>query len=42
VRIGGLVRGMKIIKTRKASFMGFATIEDRHGAVEVTVFARVF
>ena len=42
VRIGGLVRGTKTIKTRKGDLMGFATIEDRHGAVEVTVFSRVF
>ena len=42
VRIGGLVRGMKTIKTRKGDLMGFATIEDLHGAVEVTVFSRVF
>jgi DNA polymerase-3 subunit alpha len=42
VRIGGLVRGMKTIKTRKGDLMGFATIEDRHGAVEATVFSRVF
>jgi len=42
VRIGGLVRGMKTIKTRKGDLMGFATIEDRHGAIEVTVFSRVF
>jgi DNA polymerase-3 subunit alpha len=42
VRIGGLVRGMKTIKTRKGDLMGFATIEDLHGAVEVTVFSRLF
>jgi DNA polymerase-3 subunit alpha len=42
VRIGGLVRGLKTIKTRKGDLMGFATIEDRHGAVEVTVFSRAF
>jgi DNA polymerase-3 subunit alpha len=42
VRIGGLVRGTKTIKTRKGDLMGFATIEDRHGTVEVTVFSRLF
>jgi len=42
VRIGGLVRGMKTIKTRKGDLMGFATIEDLNGAVEVTVFSRLF
>jgi DNA polymerase-3 subunit alpha len=42
VRIGGLVRGMKTIKTKKGELMGFATIEDMRGAVEVTVFSRVY
>jgi len=42
VRIGGLVRGMKTIKTRRGELMGFATIEDMHGTVEATVFSRVF
>jgi DNA polymerase-3 subunit alpha len=42
VRIGGLVQNVKIIKTRKGDQMGFVTIEDRHGSVEVVVFARVF
>ncbi|MBI5578822.1 MAG: DNA polymerase III subunit alpha [Deltaproteobacteria bacterium] len=42
VRIGGLVRGSKTIKTKKGDLMGFVTIEDRHGAVEVTVFSRLF
>jgi DNA polymerase-3 subunit alpha len=42
VRIGGLVRGTKTIKTKKGDLMAFATIEDLHGAVEVIVFARVY
>ena len=42
VRIGGLVRSSKTIKTKKGDLMGFATIEDRNGAVEVTVFSRLF
>jgi DNA polymerase-3 subunit alpha len=42
VRIGGLVRGMKTIKTKKGDLMGFATIEDMHGAVEAVVFSKVY
>jgi DNA polymerase-3 subunit alpha len=42
VRIGGLVRGTRIIKTKKGDLMAFATIEDRHGATDVTVFSRVY
>jgi DNA polymerase-3 subunit alpha len=42
VRIGGLVRSTKTIKTKKGELMGFATIEDMHGAVDVTVFSRVY
>jgi len=42
VRIGGLVRGMKTIKTKKGELMGFVTIEDMNGALEVIVFSRVY
>ena len=42
VRIGGLVRSTKNIKTKKGELMAFVTIEDMHGAVEVIVFSRVF
>ena len=42
VRIGGLVRSTKNIKTKKGDLMAFVTIEDMHGAVEVVVFSRVF
>ena len=42
VRIGGLVRSTKNIKTKKGDLMAFVTIEDMHGAVETIVFARVF
>ncbi len=42
VRIGGLVRNTKNIKTKKGESMAFVTIEDMHGAVEVIVFSRVF
>jgi DNA polymerase-3 subunit alpha len=42
VRIGGLIRSTKIIKTKRGDLMAFATIEDLHGAVEATVFSRVY
>ncbi|MGD8343674.1 MAG: DNA polymerase III subunit alpha [Desulfobacterales bacterium] len=42
VRIGGLVRSIKIIKTKRGDLMAFVTIEDLHGAVEATVFSRVY
>ena len=42
VRIGGIVRGTKTIKTKKGDLMGFATIEDLQGSVEVTVFSRLY
>jgi DNA polymerase-3 subunit alpha len=42
VRIGGLIRSTKIIKTKRGDLMAFVTIEDLHGAVEVTVFSRVY
>ncbi|MEJ5357634.1 MAG: DNA polymerase III subunit alpha [Desulfobacterales bacterium] len=42
VRIGGLVRQTKTIQTRKGDLMAFVSIEDIHGAVEATVFSRLF
>ncbi|MBW2440782.1 MAG: DNA polymerase III subunit alpha [Deltaproteobacteria bacterium] len=42
VRIGGLIRGTKTIKTKKGDLMAFVTIEDMHGTVEAIVFSRVF
>jgi DNA polymerase-3 subunit alpha len=42
VRMGGLVRGVKTIKTKKGDLMAFVTLEDMHGALEVTVFSRLY
>jgi len=42
VRIGGLVRGIKTIKTKKGDLMAFVALEDMHGALEVTVFSRLY
>jgi DNA polymerase-3 subunit alpha len=42
VRIGGAISGAKVIRTRKEELMGFATVEDLHGSVEVVVFPSVY
>jgi DNA polymerase-3 subunit alpha len=42
VRIGGLVRAIKVIQTKRGDAMAFVTIEDRHGQVEVTIFSTVY
>jgi DNA polymerase-3 subunit alpha len=42
VRIGGTISSAKVIRTRKEELMGFATLEDMHGSVEVVVFPSVY
>ena len=42
VRICGIVSGLKEIITKKGDRMGFVTMEDRSGTVEVTVFSDVY
>jgi len=42
VRICGIVAGLKEITTKKGDRMGFVTIEDLSGSVEVTVFSDVY
>jgi DNA polymerase-3 subunit alpha len=43
VRIGGIVRKVKTIKTKKkGSLMAFVTLEDLHGSVEATVFSTLY
>ncbi len=42
VRIGGLVKGVKVIRTKKGDPMAFVSIEDMHGAVETVVFSSVY
>jgi DNA polymerase-3 subunit alpha len=42
VRIGGLVRTLKEHKSKKGERMGFVTLEDTTGIVEVVVFPNVF
>lgn len=41
-RIGGIVRGVKPLRTKKGDMMAFATIEDMHGSVEIVIFPGVF
>jgi len=43
VRIGGIVRNSKTIKTKKkGDLMAFVTLEDLHGSVEATVFSSLY
>ena len=42
VKICGIVSGLKEITTKKGDRMGFVTIEDLSGSVEVTVFSDVY
>ncbi|RZB30576.1 MAG: DNA polymerase III subunit alpha [Desulfobacteraceae bacterium Eth-SRB1] len=42
IRIGGIVRNVKTIKTKKGDLMAFVTIEDLLGSVEVTIFHTVY
>jgi DNA polymerase-3 subunit alpha len=42
VRIGGIVRKVRTIKTKRGELMAFVLVEDLHGTVEVTVFSSVY
>jgi DNA polymerase-3 subunit alpha len=42
VRIGGIVRSTKTIKTKKGHLMAFVVIEDLNGSVEITIFSSVY
>jgi DNA polymerase-3 subunit alpha len=42
IRIGGMVRNTKIIKTKRGDLMAFVTLEDLHGAVEITIFSSLY
>jgi len=41
ISLGGLVRGVKVIQSKKGP-MAFVTLEDLTGALEITVFSRLF
>lgn len=42
IRIGGLIRSVKAITTKRGDPMAFVMLEDMQGAVEVTVFTSVY
>ena len=42
VRIAGIARSSKVIKTKKGDLMAFVTVEDIHGSTEVVVFSSVY
>jgi DNA polymerase-3 subunit alpha len=42
VRIGGTISACKVIRTRKDDLMGFVTLEDLSGSVEVVVFPSIY
>ncbi len=42
VAVGGIVSAVRALKTRKGDPMAVATIEDRHGSLEVVVFPETF
>lgn len=42
VRIGGIIKTLKIHKTKKGDMMSFSTIEDQFGSIEVVVFPNLY
>ncbi len=42
VRIGGTISSAKVIRTKKEELMGFATVEDLNGGVEVVIFPSIY
>jgi len=42
VGIGGTINSVKVIRTRKEELMGFVTVEDLSGTVEVVVFPSIY
>jgi len=42
VRLGGVVSGLKRVLTKNGDAMGFVTLEDLSGTVEVVVFPKVY
>ncbi len=41
-RIGGLVSGSRVLRTKKGDLMAFVTLADMHGSVEVVVFPEAY
>ncbi len=42
VRIGGTIKSVKTIRTKKGDPMAFVNLEDLHGSVEAVIFPRVY
>ncbi len=42
VRLSGVIRDTKVIKTKKGDLMAFITVEDMQGAFEATVFSSLY
>ncbi|KJS30921.1 MAG: DNA polymerase III subunit alpha [Desulfatitalea sp. BRH_c12] len=42
VRMGGMVTGRKVIRTKKEELMAFIQLEDMEGSVEVVIFPSVY
>jgi DNA polymerase-3 subunit alpha len=42
VRIAGIVRSSKVIKTKRGDLMAFVTVEDIHASTEAVVFSSVY
>jgi DNA polymerase III subunit alpha len=42
VRMGGMVTGRKVIRTKKEELMAFIQLEDMEGSIEVVVFPSVY
>lgn len=42
IRMGGLIAGTKVIRTKRGDLMAFITLEDMHGTMEAVVFSNVY
>jgi DNA polymerase-3 subunit alpha len=42
VRFGGLICGIKVIRTKREELMAFAAVEDLYGSVEAVIFPGVY
>ena len=42
IRMGGALRPLKILKTKKGDMMAFAALEDKRGSVEVVIFPDLY
>ncbi|MFH1154630.1 MAG: DNA polymerase III subunit alpha [Pseudomonadota bacterium] len=42
VRMGGTLRPLKVLKTKKGDMMAFASLEDMYGNVEVVIFPELY